>query len=186
MRIILDLCGGSGAWSKPYLDFGYEVDVVTIPGKDVRSYEPPSGGVYGILAAPPCTQFSLARTRAKQPRDLKAGMEIVEACLKIIWKCHLISPLKFWAMENPRGLLRGFLGYPFFTFEQWEFGDAGVKPTDLWGRFNPPRKVVKKKPDGLTQRFPNGKTNSKGWSKSSDLRSVTPPGFAWKFFEANQ
>ncbi len=29
MRIILDLCGGTGAWSKPYADAGYNVHVIT-------------------------------------------------------------------------------------------------------------------------------------------------------------
>jgi ubiquinone/menaquinone biosynthesis C-methylase UbiE len=27
-KVILDLCGGSGAWSKPYKDAGYDVRVL--------------------------------------------------------------------------------------------------------------------------------------------------------------
>jgi hypothetical protein len=27
-RIILDLCGGSGAWSKPYREAGYDVRII--------------------------------------------------------------------------------------------------------------------------------------------------------------
>jgi hypothetical protein len=34
-KIILDLCGGTGAWSKPYRDAGYTVIVVTPPDFDV-------------------------------------------------------------------------------------------------------------------------------------------------------
>ncbi len=34
-KIILDLCGGSGRWSKPYADAGYNVRVITWPD-DVR------------------------------------------------------------------------------------------------------------------------------------------------------
>ena len=101
-KIILDLCGGTGAWSKPYKDNGYEVINVTLPEYDVRLYQPPDN-VYGILAAPPCTMFSLTRTKAKRPRDLKEGMELVRACLNIIWSCMEIKqdtryktlPLKF-------------------------------------------------------------------------------------------
>jgi len=56
-KIILDLCGGTGAWSKPYAEAGYDVRNITLPDYDVRTYEPPDD-VYGILAAPPCTIFS--------------------------------------------------------------------------------------------------------------------------------
>lgn len=51
-KIILDLCGGTGSWSKPYAEAGYDVRVITLPEHDVRTYIPPRG-VYGILAAPP-------------------------------------------------------------------------------------------------------------------------------------
>lgn len=81
-KIILDLCGGTGSWSKPYRDAGYDVRLVTLPDNDVRTYEPPAG-VYGILAAPPCTEFSVAK--GAQPRDFAGAMEIVQVCFKIIW-----------------------------------------------------------------------------------------------------
>ena len=51
-KIILDLCGGTGSWSSPYLHAGYDVRLVTLPLTDVRIYQPPAN-VYGILAAPP-------------------------------------------------------------------------------------------------------------------------------------
>ena len=35
-KIILDLCGGTGAWSKPYADAGYDVRVITLPEWDVN------------------------------------------------------------------------------------------------------------------------------------------------------
>ena len=68
-KIILDLCGGTGGWSKPYSENGYDVRIVTLPENDVRDYVAPKN-VYGILAAPPCTMFSLARTRAKRERSI--------------------------------------------------------------------------------------------------------------------
>ena len=58
-KIILDLCGGTGAWSKLYKEAGYDVRNITLPDYDVRTYKPPEN-VYGILAAPPCVEFSLA------------------------------------------------------------------------------------------------------------------------------
>jgi len=206
-KIILDLCGGTGAWSKPYKDAGYDVRLVTLPDNDVRTYQPP-GDVYGILAAPPCTMFSLARTKANKPRDLEEGMEIVRACLNIIWSFmeirqdtrHKKLPLKFWALENPNGMLKYFLGKPAFEFSPYEFGDRYKKRTHIWGWFNEPEKkpgeiVVDKAYKSL-----NPKTMKKfdmlasreiapeqfGKLTRQERRSITPAGFAKAFFEANK
>lgn len=98
-QIILDLCGGTGSWSKPYQEAGYDVRIITLPEYDVRTYIPPEN-VYGILAAPPCTEFSLLNCKAEpRKRDEVAGMEIVNACMRIINQCNP----HFWALENPRG-----------------------------------------------------------------------------------
>jgi hypothetical protein len=117
--------------------------------------------------------------------------------MNIIWNCRLQEILKFWAMENPRDFLRQFMGKPAFTFEQWQFGEQRIKPTDLWGYFNEPAKKIKIRPENLTTKFPNGRINTNGWSrksfnpeyahmKISDVRAITPPGFAQAFYEANQ
>jgi len=55
-KTILDLCGGTGAWSKPYADAGYEVHVITLP-QDVRLYKPTKQCTMVYVAAPPCTHF---------------------------------------------------------------------------------------------------------------------------------
>ena len=74
-KIILDLCGGSGGWSRPYSEAGYDVRLITLPNNDARLFpsqpsESPRlpsefsdiaeyiGIVYGVLAAPVCTCFS--------------------------------------------------------------------------------------------------------------------------------
>ena len=195
-KIILDLCSGTGAWSKPYLEAGYNVIPVTLPDNDVRDYVPPKN-VYGILAAPPCTMFSLARTRAKRPRDLREGMETVKACLNIIWECRYEPKyckdgcMKFWAIENPMGLLRQFLGYPYFTFNPSDFGEPYTKKTDLWGYFNIPKTNKIKLTDDEKQRC---KINNRKLPSISDItgskqaakRAITPAGFAKAFFKANQ
>ncbi len=184
-KIILDLCGGTGAWSKPYKDAGYRVVNITLPSNDVRTYKPPKN-VYGILAAPPCTEFSLAKTTGKK-RDLRVGMKIVDACLKIIWQCRIENKLAFWAIENPRCILRQFLGKPAFTFYQWEFGDLGLKPTDIWGYFKNPLKTKTERPKNMTKRYPCGSYNIIGWGKmSAEEKAITPQGFAKSFFKSNQ
>jgi len=168
--IILDLCGGTGAWSKPYKDAGYDVRVITIPENDVITYKLPEEPIYGILAAPPCTMFSDARTNAKTPRDLRGGMEIVQACLNLIYEAQYRTisdqqkypPLKFWALENPwYGRLKWFLGKPNFVFSPWEFGDAYKKRTAIWGYFNEPIKTVTDVRSVMTEeQIEKHKTNS--------------------------
>lgn len=220
-KIILDLCGGTGSWSNPYKEAGYDVRLITWPEYDVRTYEPPEN-VYGILAAPPCTMFSDARTNAKTPRDLMGGWEIVEACLKIIRHFMFqtesdqqkISPLRFWALENPwYGRLKWFLGHPPFIFDPWEFGDAYKKRTAIWGYFKLPVKTHVTISDVMTkeqieahktnsQALPKfdrllmqerkelkGVNNSDYWKQTKlrqTLRAITPAGFAKAFYLANQ
>ncbi len=177
-RVILDLCCGTGAWSKPYRDAGYDVRLVTLPEQDVLTYRF-DGQPHGILAAPPCTHFSFARTRAKTPRDFRVAMTIVAACLKIVWDCQP----QWWVLENPVGYLRRFLGKPAFTFKPCEFGDPWAKRTDLWGYFKLPRKL--KQPVLV----PKGQHRASAWhdlgGNRAERRAITPPGFARAFFEAN-
>ena len=137
-KIILDLCGGTGAWSKPYKEAGYDVRNITLPDYDVRAYEP-SENVYGILAAPPCQHFSVSGAHAWKKKGISAlldGLSIVDACMRII----LISKPKFWALENPVGRLIHYIGKPKMYFNPWEYGDPYTKKTLLWGEFNAPTK----------------------------------------------
>jgi site-specific DNA-cytosine methylase len=214
-KIILDLCGGTGAWSKPYTESGYDVRVITLPKYDVtatflesnfmvftkvRAYSKHDmpkiyyKDVYGVLAAPPCTMFSRARTRAKTPRDLKGGMVVVRACLDIIWKIQEVQglpDLKFWALENPMGVLRRFLGRPKFTYNPYEYGDPWTKKTDIWGWFNEPRKKQLRLNESQATLCKNNNRKLPSisdftGSKQSSRRAITPPGFAKAFFKANQ
>lgn len=167
-KVILDLCGGTGSWSRPYAEAGYTVHVITRPQHDLLEavfYDdeiafPPTSDtgerivvkksqIYGVFAAPPCTMFSRARTTAKTPRDFKGAMETVQACLEIVWQIQYHSPytLKFWALENPAGHLQRFLGKPPFKFHPYDFGDPHSKQTFIWGNFN----IPKKKPVKLTE-----------------------------------
>lgn len=195
MKLILDLCGGTGSWSKPYKEAGYDVRVITLPENDVRTFKLPDEDIYGILAAPPCTMFSLARTRAKKPRDFREGMECVEACMRLIWEARKRGKLAFWALENPMCYLRQFLGKPPFTFDPWEFGDPYTKKTDIWGYYNLPRKKYTSIEQVMTvEQMQRCSTNNRKLpsiseitgSKQSAKRAITPAGFANAFFNANK
>lgn len=164
--VVLDLCGGTGAWSAPYLAAGYEVILVTLPNDNVMDWQPPPLPIRGVLAAPPCTEFSLAKNG--QTRDLLKGLGPVIACLRII---ALVKP-RWWALENPVGKLGHFLGTPRDTFNPCDFGDPWTKRTALWGDFAIPRRQYVTPESGMP-------------GSNSDQRAVTPLGFARAFFEAN-
>lgn len=201
-KIILDLCGGTGSWSRPYKEAGYDVRVITLPEYDVRTYEPPEN-VYGILAAPPCTEFSVLNCVAEpRKRNEDVGWEIVEACLRIITQCKPV----FCAIENPRGYLRKYLGFPPLTFQPWQYGDPWTKATDIWGNYNLPKPLYDNWEDvpklDLYTRPNRNKPNfaylhKSAWEKipqlhfhkpesDAEFRAMTPPGFANAFFNANK
>lgn len=180
-RLILDLCGGTGAWSRPYAEAGYDVRLVTLPEHDVRTYQPPLN-VHGILAAPPCTEFAVSGARwwkTKPERLLWDAISIWAACRDII----TAATPKWWALENPVGRLRKWAGPPAWTYQPWEYGDNQFKRTLIWGTAKRPLPSVWAEP-------PRTKANQRVWRLGPSfnraiLRSVTPPGFARAFFEAN-
>lgn len=120
----------------------------------------------------------------------------MKACLEIIWLCRSREPLKFWALENPTGYLRQFLGKPALTFNPSDYGDTYTKKTDLWGYFNEPKKTprqltaeekaackinARKLPD-----LPEGYVLPEGWNMTAAKRSMTSSYFAEAFFKANK
>lgn len=214
--IILDLCGGTGAWSEPYRRSGrYKVIVVTLPDQDVRDYRPPSDGVLGVLAAPPCTEFAVSGARwwkekeRQRPHLLEEAVEVAKACLRVI---EVVRP-KWWALENPVGRLAQFIGPYRYIFEPWEYGDPWLKRTCIWGTAAQPEKRPCLKPKGGSGRWRVSLTNHLSPTPTAEqianlvrtgmippdwihrlgpspdratLRSITPPGFAQAFFVANQ
>lgn len=194
-KIILDLCGGTGAWSQPYKDAGHDVRLITLPDYDVRLYKPPAN-VYGILAAPPCQYFAISGARWKRTDEqMIDGLSIVDACLRIIWKSKPV----FWALENPVGKLIHYIGKWKYNFQPYEYGDPWTKRTCIWGEHNIPVKTPVEPVGQWTGRADkNGIVDHPeflppDWvhklppgPNRAILRSITPPGFAAAFFEANQ
>ena len=207
-KIILDLCGGTGSWSKPYKDAGFDVRLITLPEYNVLTYQPPEN-VYGIIAAPPCTEFSpmnygkLFTDQGFLEFDIYKNApnpDILLAILRIIQKCNPV----FFAIENPCGRMRDYMGKPQFTFHPYQFGDGWTKKTDIWGKFNIPKikhtwetcpklnlyvRPGRKKPSiaflhqsakSLIPQFADFDIET-----DAALRAITPPGFAKAFYEAN-
>ncbi len=163
VKLILDLCAGTGAWSEPYLKAGYDVVRVDLP-YDIRLAEAPLSRAHGILAAPPCTVFSYARNRYEPTaNEIMQAMSVVDACLRQI----VLHRPAWWALENPVNKLRRYLGPPQWSFRQWQYGDPGEKPTGLWGSFTPPMFLVG--PRSKPSTFKTNKQNAEPWD------AITPP-----------
>ena len=199
-KIILDLCGGTGAWSKPYREAGYDVRVITLPEdiRDIIVQELPE--IHGVLAAPPCDHFAVSGAQYWKTKDedgrTKTALDIVHACLDII---EYTEPV-FWALENPVGrlgeLLKHRLGEIAMTFNPCEYAgwadepeaEAYTKKTCLWGEFWP----LYKKPYFIDRGLSNTEYETPLWKyggkseRTKTMRSITPSGFARAFFEANR
>ena len=184
--LILSLCDFSGVWSQPYENAGYQVvrlDLQT--GDDIRLLPSVDVPVHGILAAPPCTCFTASGAQYWPAKDADGrtlqGLAVVDACLRQVALCRP----DWWVLENPVGRLRRWLGPPAYVFDPCDFGDPWTKKTLLWGRFKPPFKSDRIAP------FNYGKSGNwcemlGSWdAQCKMIKSVTPPGFARAFFEAN-
>lgn len=189
MPIILSLFDYSGNWSRPYKDNGYEVYQLDIKlGLDILSINPtedllPLGKIHGVLAAPPCTDFSGSGAQYWKEKDLDGrtshSLALVDKVLEIVKVCEPV----WWVLENPVGRLsklRPELGKPWYFHPCW-YGDAYTKKTGLWGKFN--NNLVKNEvapdPNNWIMKL-GGKSE-----RTKELRSMTPLGFARAFFAAN-
>ena len=209
-KIIVHVCCDEDIHSdsQPYIDAGYDVRLVG-ESIGVENYHPPEN-TYGIIANPPCTEFSFAKSNSKYPRDVKKGMQCVYHCLRVIWEAQYILPtplakrttLQFLMLENPYGLLRRFLGHPALIYNPYEYGDLYKKKTCVWGFFNMPKKNPCKEysKDYIHTISPIGKPLKKfdkllteeiapnfyGAFDRRRRRSICSPKFAKAFFEANK
>lgn len=181
--VILSLCDYTGNWSKPWNDNGFDVIQIDIQlGQDVVLLPYLNKDIFGILAAPPCTHFARSGAQywdKKGDGALREGLSIVDACLR----CVAIYKPAFWALENPIGRLKDYLGDSSFRFDPCDFGDPWTKRTWLWGDFVPPLPLFA--PNARQVEPTLGDITTKG-SPTKNRRSATPPGFAQAFYEANR
>lgn len=197
-RYILDLCGGTGGWSRPYVEAGYRVMTVDpLAEKNGSNYLGTVQEFYsamvaktifrpkihGVLFGPPCTEFAGSGARwwkKKNPKLLEDAIEVVQTGLKIIEE---VDP-EWWALENPVGRLVRMVpevGECKMTFHPCYYGDPYTKRTCLYGNFNMDLKqnYVSPSEGSKMHKLPPGPDR---WKK----RSITPEGFANAFFKANR
>lgn len=203
MKTLLSLYDYSGNWAYPFFCGGWNViqwDVKHIADyystfSDIRDasadffYEhifDNYGTVDGILIAQPCTEFAVSGARWFAEKDAdgrtEAAIELVKISLKIVDLC---MP-DFWALEQPITRLHKLVpevGQPKMYFNPCDFGDPYTKKTTLFGDFN--TELIKNPVDPTEGSKMHKKYGGKS-DRTKELRSITPPGFAKAFYEANK
>jgi site-specific DNA-cytosine methylase len=213
LPIVLDLCGGTGAWSQPWANAGYEVIIVdpaaplgmghhAVHVEDfAASYRHSKysfGDVVGIMAAPPCTEFASSGARwwkEKTERDcglLARAILTVTAVEDIIKTARIAGHLKWWVIENPVGRIARCM--------DWDKPKLIFNPCDYAGWARDPRTDSYTKRTCLWGDFnvpvkdtrkithPKGKSPIHTAPDSKGRwrrRSITPEGFARAFYWAN-
>lgn len=144
-KTILSLFDYSGQWTEPFREAGHNVialDIKTDPGlADVRNFncayfieELGIEWVDAIIAAPPCTDFTVAGAqywkRKDQDGTTAASVFLVEQVLRCVefWKPD------WWVIENPVGrlpaLIPGF-GRPAMHFDPCDYsGFIDLNPAE--------------------------------------------------------
>ena len=194
MKTLLSLFDYSGNWSMPYKENGYNViqvdiklgiNILTWNYKEIKN-------VKGILIAQPCTDYALSGAKHFKKKDFdgttKRSQLLVAKTKEII---EYFNP-EFWALENPMTRihkLNPWIGKLQYKFNPCDFAGNGFenerynKQTWLFGNFNNP---VKNRLEPFQKDYPGFKKLGGKSEKTKELRSITPLGFSYAFYNANK
>lgn len=196
---ILELFAGTRSIGKAFEERGHEVfsvewdeyfeninlckDILEVTAEEILEK---FGKPDVIWASPDCTTFSIAaishhRTKNPVTGFLVAKSEYAKFCDAVdVHVLELIEKLKpkYFFIENPRGGMRKMewmQGIPRYTVTYCQYGDARMKPTDIWTNHPDPKfKPMCKNGDPCHVSAPRGaKTGTQGL-KGSKERSVIP------------
>lgn len=213
MKILLSFFDYTGNWSKPFVnDQEWEVRTFDIKNRqDIMDFNPAQfmsdylhgANKYclpeiGLLFAVPCDNYALCGSKHFKEKDAdgrtEASQRLVAKTKEIIDWFEKSGCLKFWAIENPMSrihTLNTWMGKPYQKFDPCDF--AGYDPipdnsrynkkTWLWGNFN---LMKKKRIEPIEKENPGWKKLGGKSEKTKELRSITPMGFAYAFYEANK
>ena len=210
-KILISLFDHSGNQSRPYRENGWEVVQIDIKhGSDVMDFDPAKfiaqylhrpmtyhmPDVF-VIAPIPCTCYSLSGNRHKAKRlltgEFAEAQKLVEKTRQIIDWFRQAGILKGWMVENPSSDIHKhnrWLGNVRQKFNPCDFAgyapdpekDRYNKQTWLWGDFN---KLTAKRLEPLVKHSPIWRNFGGKSERTKELRSITPLGFAYAFYEAN-
>ena len=187
-RTVISLFDASGVLAQPWVDAGYSVVTYDLQtGGDISQFDAENlleqhgnDDVWAILAQPPCTDFASSGAQWWKEKDADgrtaASNELVLQTLRTI---ELFRP-PVWVMENPVGRIRkqNSLPAPLLKFDPWHFGDNYTKRTELYGNFRNELPIAPVEPI-------EGSKMHRLSSSAKFERSLTPEGFAYALFMAN-
>lgn len=200
-KIIISLFDFSGIWSSPYRRAGYIVIQVDIKlGISIFDFDYKSickTKVHGILAAPPCLDFSKVGAYFWKKKDVTGitskSVKLVRSALDII---YYFNP-NFWSLEQPPGRIEHLFPelskYRLLSYQPHEFGAPYTKLTTLYGNFNPfltrtpiiPISPTAKGQMSIDNYQIHHQLKTIPRNKRSEYRSITPIEFAESFFLSN-
>lgn len=197
-KVVLSFFDRTGAWSLPWEEAGYQVfrfDIQTDPETgDVNNFGAGFFGdwfgdfdgldIHAILAACPCTDFAGSGAKHFAAKDAdgrtEASVELVRQTKRAV---EYFKPA-VWALENPVGRIESLADLPPWrlSFDPCNLGDPYTKKTLIWGRFNADLPIAPVEPveGSKMHRLYGGSSLA-----TKNARSVTPEGFAYAFFLAN-
>lgn len=205
-KLLISLYDHSGNASKPYKEAGWKVIQVDIKsGIDILTWDYTRVLMdydfalpeVGIIAMQPCTCYALCGNRHKANRlatgEFAEAQKLVAKTKEIIDFFDKIGILIFWQLENPKTDIHKknkWIGKIRQRFNPCDF--AGYDPTPdnsrynketwLFGNFNimTPNRI-----EPLQKDYPGWKLYGGKSEKIKELRSLTPLGFAYAFYQAN-
>lgn len=196
-KLLVSLYDHSGNASRPYEENGWTVIKVDIKnGIDILTwhYERLQADKVGIICMQPCTCYALCGNRHKEERllsgEFQQHQKLVEKSKEII---EYFNPF-FWQLENPKSDIHKknpWIGQrPKLIFNPCDYAGYDPEPSNsrynketwLFGKFNDP---VTKRIEPIYKENPGWKNLGGKSERTKELRSITPLGFAYAFYEAN-
>lgn len=210
-KVLISLYDHSGNQSRPYRQHGWYIEQIDIKhGRNIMDFDPytwlrqylfknPCSDTLkiGILAPIPCTCYALSGNRHKKKRlitgEFSEAQKLVEKTRLIIEWFAARGYIKFWMIENPSSDIHKhnpWLGDVVHKFNPCDYAGYAPEPekdrynkqTWLWGRFDP---MIKKRLEPIEKDSPIWRNYGGKSEKTKELRSITPLGFAYAFYEAN-
>lgn len=134
-KCLLSLFDSTGHWAQPFQEAGWRVICVDLTrGDDIRkfsaeflleNYLQDIPSIDGILAAPPCTDFTVSGNTHWARKDTDGTTQASLNLVLQVLRCVDFLQPDFWALENPVGrlprLLPDTLGKAAFSFDPWEY-----------------------------------------------------------------
>lgn len=169
-------------WNKDFEDIDLYDDILNVTSLQILDC---FGRPDVIWASPDCSTFSIAaisRHRIKNPTtgSLDAVSDYAKFCDKVNRHVlQLINELdpKYYFIENPRGGLRkmGYMqGLSRYTVTYCQYGDARMKPTDIWTNHPAPNfRPMCHNGDSCHTAAPRGsKTGTQGLKNSKERAKI--------------